>query len=68
MINFFLGIIVGMIVLTTCLTLIYILLRNNLTKVKQVVNKLQKLGTKNSILIDPEDNQVSGWVDNLPGG
>lgn len=65
---FFLGIITGMIVLTTCLTLVYIMLHSNLTKVKQVVNKIQTLGKKKAILIEEENPELKSWLDNLPSG
>lgn len=68
MIYFLLGIIVGMIVLTTCLLFCSYLLNRNLPRVKQVVKKLEQVGKKKSILLNPEDNQIKGWVDNLPSG
>jgi len=63
LIPFFIGIAVGMIMLTTSLTLTYIMLRNNTTRVKQVVNKLIK---KKGILIEPESNDFNQWINNLP--
>lgn len=68
MIYFLLGIIVGILLLTSCLTLVYIMLRNNLSKAKQVVNKLQTLGSKKAILINNDDEEIKSWVDNLPSG
>lgn len=67
-IYFFLGMIFGSIVLTTCLTLVYIILCNNLPRAKQVVNRLQQIGKKKGAILEPENESVKNWVDSLTGG
>jgi len=63
LLSFFLGIIAGMIMLTTCLTLAYIVLYNNKTVIKQ---KLQNKLNKKGILIEPESNDFNNFINSLP--
>lgn len=65
MIPFFLGIITGMILLTSSLILIYLVLEKNKARVNRVVKQIQTLGKTRGIMIEPENPELSNWIDSL---